>query len=99
MTTTLFLELLFTFSIITGLITEVYKKIANDKIHYSYNIIALIIAIIVGVIGSFIYYQLNNISITINNIIYAFLLGGASGLCSMLGFDKVKQTIEQIVNK
>lgn len=94
-----FLMLLFAFSLISGLFTEGVKKIVNDKTNLSYNLIALVIALIVGVVGTGIYYQLNNIDFNTNNIIYMILLGLSSGLCSMLGYDKVKQTILQIMNK
>jgi hypothetical protein len=62
-------------------------------------LIALCVALIVGSVGTGIYYQLSNIPFNTNNIIYMVLLGLASGLCSMLGYDKVKQSILQITNK
>lgn len=93
---TTFLCLLFAFSTISGLITEAIKKIVNDKKNLSYNLIALCISLIVGCVGTVVYYQLNNIVFNINNIIYMALLGLASGLCSMLGYDKIKQTIIQM---
>lgn len=96
MTLTNFLILLSTFSIISGLLTEGIKKIIKDKANLSYNLLALFVSLIVGTCGSAIYYQLNDISFTINNIIYMLLMGFSSGLVSMVGFDKVKQTIEQI---
>ncbi len=99
MSITTFLMLLFSFSVISGLFTEGIKKIVNDKANLSYNLIALTIALIVGSVGTGIYYQLNNISFTTNGVIYMILLGLASGLCSMLGYDKVKQAILQITNK
>lgn len=98
MTITIFLMLLSFFSVITGLITEGIKRLAKDKANLSYNIIALIVSLIIGVIGCAIYYQLENISFTTNNMIYMILMGFASGLVSMVGFDKVKQTIEQVVD-
>lgn len=94
-----FLMLLFTFSVISGLFTEAIKKLMSDKANLSYNLIALVIALIVGTVGTSIYYQLSNMSFDINNIIYMILLGLASGLCAMLGYDKVKQSILQITNK
>lgn len=99
MDTTMFLFLLFAFSLITSLVMEVVKKFINDKENISYNVVTLIIAIIIGGAGTIVYYQLAALSFTINNIIYAVLMGLASGLCSMLGYDKVKQTILQIVQK
>lgn len=98
MTTSMFLVLLTLFSAITGLITEGVKKMAKDKANLSYNIVALIISLVVGIVGCAIYYQLNNILFTVNNVIYMVLMGFASGLVSMVGFDKVKQTVEQIIS-
>lgn len=96
MTASIFLILLSLFSVITGLITEGIKNMARDKANLSYNIVALVIALIVGTVGCAVYYQLNDIAFTTNNIIYIVLMGLSSGLVSMVGFDKVKQTIEQI---
>lgn len=94
-----FLMLLSAFSIISGLVTEGIKKIINDKTNLSYNLIALSVALVVGTGGCAIWYQLNNITFTVNNIIYMFLMGFASGLVSMNSYDKVKQTIIQITTK
>lgn len=99
MNTTMFLILLSAFSVISGLVTEGIKKLANDKVNLSYNIVALITALFIGGGGTAIYYQLNAISFSTNNIIYMILMGLFSGLVSMVGFDKVKQAIEQIVSK
>lgn len=94
-----FLMLLTSFSTITGLVVECIKKIVTDKANISYNITALIVAIIVGVIGCGVHYQLNAIAFTINNIIYMILMGFASALVSTLGYDKVKQAVLQITDK
>ena len=96
MTTTTFLMLLSAFSVLSGLVTEGIKKLISDKANMSYNIIALIVSLIVGGVGCAIYYQLNTIPFDINNVIYMILMGLASGLCSMVGYDKLKQCIEQI---
>ena len=94
-----FLMLLFAYSVVSGLFTEGVKKIMNDKTNLSYNLIALCVALIVGSVGTAMYYQLSSIPFNVDNIIYMILLGLASGLCSMLGYDKVKQSIIQITNK
>lgn len=99
MNTNMFLILLSAFSVISGLVTQGIKTLATDKVNLPYNIIALVTALIVGSVGTAIYYQLNTIPFTINNIIYMILMGLASGLASMVGFDKVKQAVYQIVNK
>lgn len=99
MNTTMFLILLSGFSVISGLVTEGIKNIITDKVNLSYNIIALVTALIIGGGGTAVYYQLNTVPFTTNNIIYMVLMGFASGLVSMTSYDKVKQTIEQFVNK
>lgn len=99
MTTTMFLILLSGFSVISSLVTEGIKNIITDKVNLSYNIVALVTALIIGGGGTAVYYQLNTIPFTVNNIIYMLLMGLASGLTSMVGFDKVKQMVLQITNK
>ena len=99
MTTTTFLMLLSSFSVLSGLVTEGIKKLISDKANMSYNIIALVVALVIGGAGSAVYYQLNAIPFNLDNIIYLVLMGLASGLCSMVGFDKIKQAIEQITSK
>ena len=95
MTAPMFLMLLAAFSSISGLITEGIKKLISDKKNLSYNLLALIVALIVGGVGCVIYYQLTGIPYTTNNIIYIVLMGFASGLSSMVGYDKIKQMIQQ----
>lgn len=95
----MFLTLLFAFSVLTSLVMEFVKKFINDKENISYNIVTVVIAVVIGGVGTLIYYQLASLPFTLNNIIYAVLMGLASGLCSMLGYDKVKQTILQITQK
>lgn len=99
MNTTMFLILLSSFSFLSSLVTEAVKGIASDRVHLSYNIVALITALMIGGGGTGIYYQLNAIPFTVNNMIYIVLMGLASGLVSMVGFDKVKQAIEQLTAK
>lgn len=99
MNITMFLILLSSFSIISSLVTEGIKNIVSDKVNLSFNLVALVTALIVGGGGTAVYYQLNAIPFTMNNIIYMVLMGLASGLVSMVGFDKVKQAITQITNK
>lgn len=98
MNISMFLILLSAFSVISSLITEGIKRIIKDKTDLSYNIIALVVAMIVGVVGCVVYYLLSDISFTAVNVICMVLMGLASGLVSMVGFDKVKQLIGQITN-
>lgn len=95
----MFLTLLFSFSMLSSLVTEGIKKTLNDKKNLSWNIVALFVSLAVGGGGCLIYYQLSSIALTTNGVIYAILMGLASGLCSMVTYDKVKQAILQIINK
>lgn len=99
MNTSTFLFLLTAFSTITGLVVECIKKIVTEKANISWNITALIVALIVGGCGCAIYYQLNGIAFTTNNIIYAVLMGFASALSATIGYDKIRQAIFQITGK
>ena len=99
MTTTTFLMLLSAFTVLSGLTTEGIKDLISDKSNMSYNIIALVVSLIIGGIGCAVYYQLNAIPFDINNVIYMILMGLASGLCSMVSYDKLEQCIEQISGK
>lgn len=99
MNTAMFLVFLSAFSVLSSLVTEGIKNIAADKVNLPYNIIALVAALIIGCGGTAVYYQLNAVPFTANNIIYMVLMGLASGLTSMVGFDKVRQAIAQITNK
>jgi predicted MFS family arabinose efflux permease len=97
MTFGLFMTLLSAFSVITGLTTNATKKVLDDKkVKYSSNVLAVSEAIIIGSIGTGTYYQLTCIPFTTNNIIYMILMGLSSGVVAMVGYDKFKQTIEQI---
>jgi len=93
MTAQLFLILLSIFSVATSITVEalkrLFKKIKN------YDVLACITALIVGGGGTLVYYQLAGITFTANNVIYAILMGFASALCAMVGYDKVVQAIEQ----
>lgn len=89
MTIETFVFLLSFFSVVTSLITEAIKKVTNI---YP-NIIATVVALIVGCGGMFTYYFLNNISINATFIVYAVLMGLASALSAMVGYDKVKETV------
>ena len=98
MNTTMLLILLSAFSILNGLVTEGIKNLVTDTVNLPYNIVALISALTIGGGGTAVYYQLNSIPFTTNNVIYIILMGLGSGLVSMVGFDKVKQAIEQLTH-
>ena len=93
MTTELFLVLLAGFAILSSLITEGIKGLVDNQV--ASNVLAVVVALVVGIVGGAVYYQLNAIAFTVNNVIYLVLLGLFGALTSMVGYDKVKQAIEQ----
>ena len=97
MSVTLFLALLTFFSAITSFATQGVKKFLDSlKFNYASNVVVLVVAIIVGVAGTFVCYQFVDIPINTNNVICAILMGIANWFGAMLGYDKVKQLIEQL---
>lgn len=92
MTVEMFLALLLGFSTLASLVTEVIKKLFSSD----GNITAFVVAIVIGLVGTLLYYQLGNIDFTVNNVIYAVLIGLASSLVSQLGYDKVKEAIQKL---
>ena len=99
MTINIFIMLLTIYSVATSLIVEAIKKLLDESNKkYAPNLLAFIVAILIGIFGTLIYYQLYSIAFTANNIICAILLGYMSGIGAMVGFDKVKQLIGQLSN-
>ena len=97
MNITLFVSLLTIFSAVTSLCTECCKKILDEiKVPYASNVLAFVIACIVGVGGTFVYYVLESIEFNIVNITCMILMGFSTSIGAMVGYDKVVQTIQQL---
>lgn len=100
MTVEKFLVLLTILSVATSLITEAVKKFLSAKsTTYASNIVVLVISIIVGGIGTIVFYMCTGIPWTALNIVMIFLMIVANWLGAMLGYDKIMQAISQIKNK
>lgn len=95
MTPTLFIILFSILTIVSGLVTEALKKATQSSL--ATNILALIDAVVTGVGGTVIAYIIMGIEFTPINIMYIVILAIAVWLGSMLGFDKIKQSVEQII--
>lgn len=92
MTITLFLSLFTLGSMVSSLLTETVKK-ATD---ISSNLIALINAFVVGLAGTSAAYALMGVPFNLQNIICIILMTVCIWIGSMIGYDKVIQTISQI---
>ena len=100
MTVTLFITILTAGSIISSLLTEAIKKFyQNAQKECSPNIIALIDSIVIGGLGTAGIYMLMGIEWNVNNIICLVGMIVVTWICSMVGYDKVIQSINQIINK
>lgn len=100
MTVELFLILLTILSVITSVCTEGVKKFLDSlNFKYASNILVLVVAAVVGGVGTVVFYMWNDIAWTALNIICIFLMICANWLGAMIGYDKVMQAITQIKGK
>ena len=93
MTIEIFLFLFTIGSLISSLLTEAIKKM---DLNMSVNIIALIDAMLVGFLGTIAFYLIMGIVWTPTNIVCIFLMTFCIWIGSMIGYDKVMQTIAQL---
>ena len=99
MTLEIFLFLLLAISILTGLVTEAIKLMLElHEKTFSSNVIAGATAVILSVGIDAAYIILTEATINAKLAVYLIALMMLSWLTAMLGYDKVAQTILQIVN-
>jgi len=91
----MFLVAFFAISVITSLVVEGIKVLLGDRA-YSANTLAAVVSVLVSVVSAVCYTVDNCVPLDEKNIVIYFLLCVGSWLCSMLGYDKVKQAILQI---
>lgn len=100
MTVSMFLILLSAFSLIVGLLTQALKKLLDSLgAKYSSNVVAVAVSAVVGIGGTAVYYIIAGVPFSATNIICMVLMGIATAVGAMVGYDKVIQTIKQIVEK
>ena len=93
MTIQLFLFLFTIGSLMSSLVTEAIKKAFTSV---STNVIALADSVLVGLAGTICAYILMGIPFTLANDICIVLMAVCIWIGSMVGYDKVMQTISQI---
>lgn len=82
---------------LTTLTVEAIKKLLNDKqIQYSSNLLAAIVAVVLTLCVSVAYVLYFAVPLSVQVIISIIALIYLSFLCATIGFDKIKQLIEQI---
>ena len=100
MTIQIFLILLTMFATLTGLLTEGVKSFLDGlKVNYASNIVVLVVSVLVGGLGTAVYYLIVGMTFSLVNIICIPLMIIANWLGSMVGYDKIKQAILQIAIK
>ncbi len=80
--------------VVTNIITEVLKGLVWQKLPT--NILAFLVAMTVTLLAFFAFCQIMDIRIAWYMIVGAVVLGIFVAYAAMYGFDKLKQTIEQI---
>lgn len=96
MTLDVFLFLLLAVSVFTTLTVEAIKKCFGDSYKASSNIVACVVAIVLSVAVGIFYCILANIAFNIEIAIILLALMFLSWLGSMLGYDKIIQSLTQI---
>lgn len=87
-------------ALMTSLVTEAFKKIMDEmEIEYKPNILAALISIITSAMCILVYVFYFSVPITNQFIASSFALIVMSFLCATVGYDKVKQTINQVLGK
>ena len=80
--------------VVTNIITEVIKKLTWDKVPT--NLLVVIIAEILTLASGSAYAQINGITIVWYHVAGAIVVGIFVSYAAMFGFDKLRQTLEQI---
>lgn len=87
-------------SAFTTLTTEAVKKLLDDAhLSYSANLLAAVISVILTIFSSIGYIVIKEIQPTLATGFEVLALMFLSFLCATLGFDKIKQTLNQLFSK
>lgn len=94
MTTTIFMFLLSTLSLLCSLFTEAVKKVSNTK---EPTVVAAVLSAVCGWGGGAAEYFLLDIPFNTQSIVCLVLLAPFVWLSATLGYDKVKEVVMQIL--
>lgn len=90
----LFLTGLFLVTILTTLTVEGIKKLLGEK-PYNANLLAAIVATTLSLCVAIFYVLWNGLAISVQIVLATIAFAFFSWLASMVGFDKIKQLIQQ----
>ncbi len=92
----LLLSLVLVLMVVTNIITEVLKKLTWDRLPT--NILAFLVAMVVTLLAIFALCQITGTTITWYMVAGTVVLGVFVAYAAMFGFDKLRQTLEQLKN-
>lgn len=96
----LFLTMLFGISLLTSLVVEAIKKMFEHSGTGSRpNVLAAIVSVVLSVVCYWGYTIYMETAFTAQGAVFLLALVMASWLSAMLGYDKVIQTVKQIITK
>lgn len=81
-------------TVITNIITQVVKKMTWDKIPT--NILAMLVAMTLTLCAFFAFCQIKGLAVVWYMVVAAIVMGFFVAFAAMYGFDKFRQTLEQI---
>jgi hypothetical protein len=88
------LTIVFGLMVVTNIVTEVLKKITWNKVPT--NLVVLIIAEILTLVSGAAYASIMDIAIEWYYVVGAIVVGIFVAYSAMFGFDKLRQSLEQI---
>ena len=90
------MTIVFGLMVVTNIITEVVKKLTWDKIPT--NILVVVISELLTLASGAAYAQMSGVSVTWYHVVGAVIVGIFVAYAAMFGFDKLKQSFEQVVD-
>ena len=84
----------------TSLVVEGVKKLLDEKgVHYSSNLLAVIVSVVSTLIVSILYIVYTSTPFTAQVVVIVIALMIFSFLSATVGYDKIKQLVEQMGKK
>lgn len=91
------LALITAFSIVTSVMTQFAKMVLDTmQKKYASNIVVMVVAALVGAGGTLLYYENYQIPLNALTSVYLAIMCIVNCMGAMLGYDKVKQMVEQL---
>lgn len=85
------------FSIVTSLLAQAAKVFLDAiKVKYASNIVVMVVAVLVGTVGTSLYYVNHQIPFNALTSVYLAIMCILNCAGAMVGYDKVRQLITQL---